>query len=795
MKKSVIPLFNYSVIIFRMKLKICFLITFCCAVLKVFAQYEFLQMPAVDGEIQTAPTFNSCSYYYRSSGDAAFRVEYKRSNETDWNAAHTPVCDQPEKIYKGSLFHLIEDTDYQIRIVGEKDSKVIVQTAFRTWTSAPPVAKVIDLSTMPVTAQDGIVIAEQGAPDAWIKYTAPAGWTVKRTYRDADTQDATIILNGAKYIILENLAVEEGKRHAILVEDCDYVRILNCDLSGWGRTGVQQFRNNGGTGQYRDVNGRVINLDGAIQIRKSFGTVVERCYVHDPRGRANAWTFWHPAGPAAIVADHTRGGNVIRWNDFVGSDEHRWNDVIEGLENDTPDGGLFRDSDIIGNYHAFGNDDGIELEGGGMNLRFIGNKIEGTLCGISFGACMLGPQFAIGNLIVNLGDEEGLALMYFKNGHGTAQKGQRYIYNNTLHGNDRSAGAYNPYGNATPVNAGLGTMRNNIFVCNESRTPTEWARAENFDNDLFWVNRSFSATERFVATFHNYGQEKNALIGAPQFMDPDAGDFRLAPVSAARGKAVAVNGITKEGDDLGVFFNGVTDIPLRPLALNALPAQVNFNAIGGTDVVTLRLPANAPSPVTFHIRQNTVFDWFAVTPDHGALSPGESLQLTITADPAKLTGRPVFRGAFLVRTPDGLSRPVTVYAKGVYSVEKRPEAAGPNTVYINATDGATGTQINIPKEGDYSLLVRVSNRIPSRGSPRFDIAINGLADTAAVYSNYQWNIGKGDERVVWLYALGRLKAGSHNLSVKTANTDMRIVEYIVSDNPAAFFLQERNARR
>ena len=77
---------------------------------------------------------------------------------------------------------------------------------------------------------------------------------------------------------------------------------------------------------------------------------------------------------------------------FVGSDEHRWNDVIESSNNSAADGGFFRDSDISGNFLAFGNDDGVELEGGGMNVRFYRNKIEGTTCGISTGACMTVPQ-------------------------------------------------------------------------------------------------------------------------------------------------------------------------------------------------------------------------------------------------------------------------------------------------------------------------------------------------------------------------------------------------------------------
>ena len=796
---SVIQLFRYF---FRMKTKIFFLsITFCFVVLNISAQYEFLKMPMVEGEIQFFPTFNSCSYYYRPSGDASFRIEYKRANETTWHAAHVTVCDQPEKIQKGSLFNLDEDTDYQVCIFNGSDSKAALQANFRTWSSAPRIARTIDLSTLPGVAKDGIVITEQGAPDAWIKYTAPAGWVVNRTYRDADTQKAAIVLNGAKYIILENLTVEGGKQHGILVDNCDFVRILNCELSGWGRLGEQQFVNGEYCGQYKDAEGKFIDYDGGIQIRGSFATVVERCYIHDPRGRSNSWVFSHPSGPQAIVVDQTRGGNVVRWNDFVGSDEHRWNDVIECLENGSPHGGMFRDSDITGNYLAFGNDDGIELEGGGMNLRFIGNKVEGCLAGFSLAPTLIGPQYAIGNLIVNLGDEEGLTLMFIKNNFGgrTMQYGKRFIYNNTFHAFDRTVGVYTFYGNA-PTDAGLGTMRNNIFVCNESRMSGDWVKAENFDHDLYWVRLSHTDTERYIAAMHNYGQEKNAITADPLHIDPATGDYRLAPSSPARGKAVEVKGITNAGDDFGAFFNGVTDLPLRPLSLATSPAQVNFESTGGTSTVTLSLPADATGPVTFQIRQNKVFDWFTVTPANGTVSPGQTLKLTVTTDAARITGRPNFRGAFLVRTPNGLSRPVTVYAKGNYTEDKRP-ASAPNTVYIQPESGASDTHINIPKDGIYAVLARVTRTPRNTSNPpqqggrgqRFNIQING-ENSPITASTGDWYLRNEDERVLFLSSLGTLKAGDNHLDIKFNNPSLAVVEYIVTDNPVVFFLQGRYMR-
>ena len=53
------------------------LLAFFCFGMCVFAQSGYtdpLTTPFTDNEIKTAPTFNSCSYYYLPSGNAVFRT-------------------------------------------------------------------------------------------------------------------------------------------------------------------------------------------------------------------------------------------------------------------------------------------------------------------------------------------------------------------------------------------------------------------------------------------------------------------------------------------------------------------------------------------------------------------------------------------------------------------------------------------------------------------------------------------------------------------------------------------------
>src|SRR5262249_7670491 len=139
------------------------------------------------------------------------------------------------------------------------------------------------------------------------------------------------------------------------------------------------------------------------------------------------------------------------------------------------------------------------------------------------------------------------------------------------------------------------------------------------------------------------------------------------------------------GANLGAFDDEATEVPFRPLALTASPRQLEFTAPAKTTrmQVTLAVPSSAKDAVPFEIRKNRVSTWFKVEPASGRVAPGEKLTLDVVVDPAAFHGRPRFRGAFLVRTPTGLSRPVSVYASAEFREDLRP-AAAPNSIYLEA---------------------------------------------------------------------------------------------------------------
>jgi hypothetical protein len=71
----------------------------------------------------------------------------------------------------------------------------------------------------------------------------------------------------------------------------------------------------------------------------------------------------------------------------------------------------------------------------------------------------------------------------------------------------------------------------------------------------------------------------------------------------------------------------------------------------------------------------------------------------------------------------------------------------------------------------------------------FNVALDGAApERASVNTDYEWNTGATNFRVIYVRALGEVAAGEHELRVKLTGGDLRLNELIVTDNPAAFFI-------
>ena len=739
---------------------------------------------------EIVPLFNACSFYFKSPSRDGVGVVY-REKGGPWSRGYAPVYAKEDSMYRGSIVDLDEDTPYELRIT-TTHGDVLAQQEFRTWSSQVPIGKTISLDEKTFKGQ--LTVRESGSADGWIKITGKKGFVLRN-----DHKGPLIELYKARYVMLEGLILCGGLKEAISIRRCENVRVVNCDVSGWGRIGTQRFDRDG---KYYTEGGSAINWDSAILVSKSVGTVVERCYIHDPVSTANSWYYSHPAGPQAVGMDKSRS-TVLRYNDFIGSDEHRWNDAVEGAGNFDLDGGFNRDGDIYGNMMCFANDDAIEIDGGQTNVRVFLNKFEGCLCGVSIQGCMSGPSYVFRNLLVNMGDERGLAGQTIKtSSHANGPSAVSFIFNNTCHGKSRDLNL--------PHNLRI-VAKNNVFAGKSAVAGRRRSAQSECDYNLLSTGQS--------------GDEAHGTLGKPHFVDVDAGLFALRRTSDGVGRGVAIDNFAPGANgrpDVGAIPLGSDLVlPIRPIPVTLDRYQLIFSASDvksawtGTVSATVRDKAFSSR---YRIAKNDAFDWFNVTPKAGVLRSGQTITFTVTLRPDKMTARTLYRGAFLIRLENGYSRPVIVYAQTDVVPKTKPTSKDVWVTYIEAeapdSDQGYNTvadpeasegkclllsgparknpveyRFGVPKTGKYFLLLRVKSDKPvgTHDSLYFGVD-NGPFDRAQLRSaaSWAWSMAAHNSQMslICLEAF-ELAAGEHVLKLAPRES-MHIDLVAITDNPGLF---------
>lgn len=367
-----------------------------------------LIQPVKVGELRLTPTYACCSVCWGSAGPVdGLSLEYRVAGG-EWKKGETPPYFLDAANYRGSIFGLAEDTSYEMRLVSA--GKTLVSGTFRTWKTDVPVAKTIVID--PATARYPIEIRDHGTPDGWIRYTTKPGVVLG----GKDLMSSVFRVTDARYVLLDDMVIEGGggnRNNAVFISQSTGVRVRNCELYGFGMAGDPRFTARAsGKPCYVDAKGkeRTINWSAGIMIDPGSAEVtVERCYIHDARGRSNSWYYSHPSGTEGIFVYRVAHSTVLRWNDIVGSDLHRWNDAIEGCDNFGEGGGFNRDADIYGNFCIYANDDCIELDGGMQNVRCFQNRFESAISEVSIQGCMVSPVYVFDNLLAPCCDEFGWA--------------------------------------------------------------------------------------------------------------------------------------------------------------------------------------------------------------------------------------------------------------------------------------------------------------------------------------------------------------------------------------------------
>lgn len=742
--------------------------------------------------LQLVPSFNSCSVYLKTQNPTGqYQLQYRLADQTQWINGLDLVQSKNNPTLRCSILGLAENCIYDVKITGISE---VYQQSFTTWSANIPIARTITLDTSPVT------ISEQGTASGWIRYVAPDGLISKTNASSA------IQIENAKYVILDGIKVQGGQNYSIHVKNSAYIRILNCDLSQWGRTGKQDLTRNG---HYVDKNKKVINYDAGIYINQSLGVVVERCYIHDPNGTANSWAYAHPSGPCAIYM-HALGQTVIRYNDIIGSDQHRWNDAIEGNRNGFVDGGFCRDADIYGNMILLGNDDAIELDGGQMNIRVWGNHFSNSLCGVSTAPSIYGPTYIYNNLFINFGDENGLAGNAIKNGYRFAGQGAIYLFNNTF----KAKSCMNNFGKSDARRNYI-TTRNNVFTYSNLFSGGSLILEQNdFNHDMIWCNDSRLQKDT-IQNLADNSLEKNGLFTPPHWVDSEAGNYQLQSGTSGSNNAVAITGICSDGDSMGI--KGM--LPYRPTPMTLSRSNITLKN-HTPEKISINLPQGSQP---FTVLKNSAFDWFNVTPMHGKLKTDQPATLTITLTDDALTRNKQLKGCFQIKLANGLSRPVTVNAghrivdipkpndqhvvciieaetgkaKQGLNIISDPAASGNKAIALPyAIDKALDIKqaitysFEIPKDGKYFLAVRAKAYKPVAIHNSIYFSLDGSQHKREEFwstGNWFWcGIRSFDPKQRTWFKAVTLKEGPHAISI-TPRESIELDCFIVVTDPRILF--------
>lgn len=684
--------------------------------------------PVAAGEWRVEAQYRTAGVYYGAGPGGDFAFEYRQTGRTDWRRppAH-PYFAAEYANWRAILPDLSEDAGYEVRAV--RGDRVLAQTAFRTRTSDVPVAKTIYLD--PTTNALPIVLSDVGRPDGWIRYTTRPGVTLV----NRRTVESFIKVTG-RYLLLDGLRIDGGPvARVIQLFKAQDVVVRNCDIFNFGRRPLARPFPDHAHFFYpeeRHEDGRRVPRGSIWSVgvhvhQDCVRCTVERCWIHDPVANSVAWRYYHPAGPVGICLGRGCVQTVVRHNDIVGSDVHRWDDAITSNGNFTPDGGPGRSAEIYGNFCSLPNDDCVELDGAQQCVACFGNRFEGGLVGISIQGNVVSPSIVFDNLVSGQGDGFGECGQTIKtSGFDKVGVGPyTAVYRNVLWG---------------PAGTGI-------------RLPSGRARIDVFDN-VFCQGRQIHGVER------------------------------------ATQSRIRDNRMLAESD-LGLLK---PDLPDRPLSFTLDTVRRDV----GRSRVPFRVRIRGGRGERFEIMRNAAFDWFDVSPKRGEARDGT--ELTVTFHDERMRGAPAYHGAFLVRTPDGLSRPVTLNATADWKQPFACEQPGDVAIYRRADEaekdgeGFSVWTFTAPRDGRYYLLAHA--RAARR--PAVRLAVNAekpgytLLQTCPdypVWGMLGWTDARDASRMMW----GQ-RVRWHDLKAEeklvlwirpgTAPCDLDAV--VMTDNPYAF---------
>jgi hypothetical protein len=425
------------------------------------------QTPAkVSPNPSAVTTYECASIYWKTSENRECKTRYKELTASSWKDALNLVYDSRDTEYRGSIVSLKPDTEYQVEL---STPSAKAQLKFRTRSDNFPVGKT---TFLPAGESDKtILITESGTPEAYHLVTVPDN--NKSVLNLKNVADNGIEID-ADYVIVRGVEIRNAKIHGIRIRRNRHdIIIEGCHIAFWGRMG--------GPHTYGNLEGG--SDSGVYAENGTQNLTVQRNLIEDPRGASNDWETGHPDGPQGISVIQSKGGNVIRYNDIVTTEDHGFNDGIGGGSNFSFEGNMNKDSDVYGNLIRGVFDDVIESEGANMNVRIWGNYGHLFYNGIATASTSRGPLYVFRNVLgqSRSGHRSSMGGAFIKTGERDPfAGGRRFIFHNTAL---QPGGVFSAFSSHVNPNC---VTRNNIFdVPGRLATDLEKEPASDYDYDYF----------------------------------------------------------------------------------------------------------------------------------------------------------------------------------------------------------------------------------------------------------------------------------------------------------------------
>jgi hypothetical protein len=342
------------------------------------------QPPVVSG-LNFVTTFESIGIYWSpadGSSSNQCQVEYRipgsswRQGYPLWYDGRTlSVADEPHsREYRGSLVNLQPGTTYEIRLTLDSGTSAVGYAT--TWSEGFPMGETHYVGSQNTT----LTISGSGTADGYLVYDGQGA-----TIDVNNGADYNIVVNGS-YVIVRNFKLLDARKGGVRLNQGSHdVVIENNEITNWGSGSNYECAVDGYYGYYAE----------AFNLKR---IVVQRNKIYNPRYGANNWDSGHPEGPQGVCFSNSGGNHVIRYNTIYSDNGNYYNDILGGGANGAMEGFPSSDSDIYGNILQNNWDDGIESEGGNMNVRIWGNYLSYTFVKVAISDTQVGPLYVFRNV-------------------------------------------------------------------------------------------------------------------------------------------------------------------------------------------------------------------------------------------------------------------------------------------------------------------------------------------------------------------------------------------------------------